>query len=424
MRDLIIEEPYEFVPPYRGRIWVNLIRPLLPWYLERVYGLERLECRGIENLQASISAGHGVLLASNHCRPSDPIVVTYLAGRVHRPIYIMASWHLFMHGAFRRWFIRRMGGFSVYREGMDRTAVSFAVKVLETAERPLLIFPEGVISRTNEVLFDLMAGTTFIARSAARKRAKASSGKVVIHPIAIRYLFHGDIESTLDPVLTEIEQRLTWRPQSDLSLFDRIYKVGTALLGLKEKEHLGETLEGPLDRRVGRLINSLLEPLEEEYVDGDREGDVVARVKRLRIAILPEMVDGEIDDEERDRRWRQLDDLFLAQQVASFPTDYLAGPALVERYLETVERFEEDLTGTARAHPPMSVVVQVGPALEVNPERPPKGQPDPLLETLECRLKEMISDLTEEARKERATEDGGRIAGADQAQGGGQASPE
>lgn len=401
MRDLIIEEPYEFVPPYRGRLWVNIIRPLVPRYLRRVYGVEHIECRGLEHLQASISAGHGVLLASNHCRPCDPIVVTHLAGRVRSPIYIMASWHLFMHGAFRRWVIRRMGGFSVYREGMDRTAVSFAVKILETAERPLLIFPEGVISRTNEVLFDLMAGTTFIARSAARKRAKASSGKVVIHPVALRYLFHGDIETTLDPVLAEIEQRLTWRPQSDLSLFDRIYKVGTALLGLKEKEYLGETLEGALDERVGRMINGLLEPLEDEYVDGDREGDVVTRVKRLRIAILPEMINGEIDAEERDRRWRQLDDLYLAQQIASFPTDYLAGSATVERYLETVERFEEDLTGSARVHSPMSVVAQVGPALEVSPDRAPKGQPDPLLETLETQLKEMIRNLTEEAKRER-----------------------
>ena len=401
MRELIIEEPYEFVPPYRGRLWVNIMRPVVPWYLRRVYGIERVECRGLENLQASISAGHGVLLASNHCRPCDPIVVTYLAGQLRQPIYVMASWHLFKQGTFRRWFIRRMGGFSVYREGMDRTAVSFAVKDLETAERPLLIFPEGVISRTNEVIFDLMPGTTIIARSAARKRAKVSSGKVVIHPIALRYLFHGDIESTLDPVLSEIEQRLTWRPQSDLSLFDRVYKVGTALLGLKEKEHLGETREGALDERVERMIDSLLEPLEDEYVDGDQEGNVVARVKRLRIAIVPELVDGTIDEKERDRRWRQLDDLYLAQQISSFPTDYLAGQAVVERYLEMVERFEEDLTGSARPHPPMSVVAQVGPALEVSPDRPPKGQPDPLLETLERRLEEMINALTEEARRER-----------------------
>lgn len=401
MRELISEEPYVFMPPYRGRLWVNLIRPLVPWYLRRAYGVEQIECRGLEHLQASISAGSGVLLAPNHCRPCDPVVVTYLAGRVHSPIYTMASSHLFTHGALRRWAIRRMGGFSVYREGMDRAAVSFAVKNLETAERPLLIFPEGVISRTNEVLFDLMAGTTFIARSAARKRAKASMGEVVIHPIALRYLFHGDIESTLDPVLTEIEQRLTWRPQSGLSLYDRIYKVGTALLGLKEKEYLGETREGPLDERIGRMISALLEPLEDEYVDGRREGDVVARVKRLRMAILPEMVEGELDDAERDRRWFQFDDLFLAQQIACFPTNYLAGATVVERYLETVERFEEDLTGTARAHPPMSVVVQVGPALEVSPDRPPKGQPDLLLETLEQKLKAMISDLTREAQEAR-----------------------
>ena len=129
MRHLIIEEPYEFVPPSSSRLWLNLVRPLVPWFLNRFYGLERIECRGLADLQASTSAVHGVLLAANHCRHCDPIVVAYLCGLFRQPIYTMASWHLFMQSAFRRWVIRRMGAFSVYREGMDRAAVSYAVKV-------------------------------------------------------------------------------------------------------------------------------------------------------------------------------------------------------------------------------------------------------------------------------------------------------
>jgi 1-acyl-sn-glycerol-3-phosphate acyltransferase len=398
VRELIIEEPYEFVPPYRGRLWLRLLRPFVPIFLRRAYGVERVEWRGVEHLQESIDVGHGILLAPNHCRPCDPVVMTCLAGLVRQPFYIMASWHLFKQALWRREFIRRMGAFSVYREGMDRTAVSYAVKVLESAERPLVIFPEGVITRSNGMLRDLMAGTTFIARSAARKRAKAADGKVVIHPIATFYRFHGDLAATLNPVLSEIEERLTWRPQTDLSLFDRIYKVGTALLGLKEKEYLGETREGPLNERIERLSNAILEPLEEEYVEGEHDGDVVARVKRLRIAIVPVMTEGEITPQERERCWLQLDAMALTQQMACFPPDYLAGSMVAERYLETVERFEEDLTGSARIHRPMSAVVQVGRALEVSSDRPRKGEPDALLGHLDAVLEEMIASLAEEAQ--------------------------
>ena len=51
----------------------------------------------------------------------------------------------------------------------------------------------------------------------------------MLHPIAIRYFFLGNIEQALEPVLEEIERRLSWRPQSGKTIRDRIVKVGEAL---------------------------------------------------------------------------------------------------------------------------------------------------------------------------------------------------
>src|SRR5206468_13111949 len=131
--------------------------------------------------------------------------------------------HIFMQSKLQRFMINRAGAFSIYREGMDRGAVVTAIEILEKAERPLVIFPEGAISRTNDHLNALLDGTAFIARQAAKKRAKASpNAKVVIHPIAIRYRFHGDLAATLEPVLDDIESRLTRRRHGDLPRFDRI----------------------------------------------------------------------------------------------------------------------------------------------------------------------------------------------------------
>ncbi len=48
--------------------------------------------------------------------------------------------------------LRQVGAFSVYREGMDRDALKCAIQILVDARRPLVLFPEGVISRSNDRL--------------------------------------------------------------------------------------------------------------------------------------------------------------------------------------------------------------------------------------------------------------------------------
>jgi 1-acyl-sn-glycerol-3-phosphate acyltransferase len=392
MQNIVIDQPYEFVPPHRGTGWYRVLQQVyLRRYLRRTYGIERVECRNHELLRGSIEAGHGILLTPNHSRDSDPLVLGELARCVGRPFYFMASWHVFMQGTFMAWLLRRCGAFSIYREGMDRASVNAATEILEHAERPLVIFPEGVASRTNYHLNTLLDGTALIARSAAKKRGKAKpAGKVVVHPVAIHYHFHGDVEKSLGPVLDDIESRLTWRPQRHLSLLERVYKLGEALLSLKEVEYVGKAQSGPIHERLERLIDHLLVPLEAEWAKGEREDHIVARVKRIRTAILPDLIKGEIAEAERERRWRQLADVYLAQQLAHYPPDYVRENATPERLLETVERFEEGITDVARVHRPMSATVEVAPAIEVSPTRESRGSSDPVVTKIEQELKRML----------------------------------
>jgi 1-acyl-sn-glycerol-3-phosphate acyltransferase len=389
MQSVIIDKPYVPVPPHRGRIWPMLLSRYVPRLLRKKYGVTKVEILHPERLRASIKAGHGILIAPNHCRDEDPLVISMLSREVRSPFYAMASWHVFMQDRVQSFLLRRAGAFSIYREGIDRGAVNTAVEILESAQRPLVIFPEGFVSRTNDIVNDLLDGTALIARTAAKRRAKAGGGKVIVHPVAIRYRFTGNIETAAGKLLDEIEARLTWRRQP-LALYERIHKIGSALLALKELEYLGQADNGDVGPRLHKLIDAILGPLEDEWLSQRHTDSVPTRVKRLRSAILPDMTAGQIDEAESQRRWKHLADLYLAQQLFHYPPDYLRDSESTERILETVERFEEDLTDRIRMHGEIHATITVGDAIEVSGERP-RGSADPLLPQIRQQLISMLN---------------------------------
>jgi 1-acyl-sn-glycerol-3-phosphate acyltransferase len=391
MQNIIVAKPYRFVPPYHGERWARLFKYYVPHYLNRKWGIATAEFRGVEHLKNSMAAGHGIILAPSHSRPCDPMVLGLLAIQVNTPFFTMASWHLFMEGWYQRWLTRRLGAFSVNREGMDREALRTCNHVLVDALRPLVIFPEGVVSRTNDRLGPLQEGVAFIARTAAKQRAKKTPpGQIVIHPVFQRYFFEGDLSTSVVRVLEEIEKRFSWRAQEELPLLERVLKVGQGLLCLKEIEYFGKARAGPLAERLKNLTERLLVPLEKEWQCGQVIDSVVERVKRLRSAMVPEMATGKLTQAEKARRWRHLADCYLAQQLACYPPHYLEGRPSKERLLETVERYEEDLTDVARIHRPLRVLISVGPPIEVSPERERNRQEDPLMQKLQDGLEELL----------------------------------
>jgi len=113
MQNIVIDQPYEFVPPCRGAFWPRILKLILPTYLNRVHGVESVELLGVDRLQKSVTAGHGIMLTPNHCRPPDPMVMAHLGYAVGRPIHVMASWHLFKQSAVQRWLLPKAGAFSV-----------------------------------------------------------------------------------------------------------------------------------------------------------------------------------------------------------------------------------------------------------------------------------------------------------------------
>ncbi len=396
MQQIVFEEPYQFIPPVRKNYWAQILKHVIWPILRRNYGLASIDYRGLEHYLEAVRAGHGILVAGNHCRPEDPMVIGSLVHRTGQPMYAMASWHVFKQSRIQAWLVRHCGAFSIYREGIDRQALNLAIDILATAERPLVIFPEGAISRHNDLLNNLLEGTVFIARTAARRRAKNGSGRVVLLPLMVKYRFLGDLEGSLTPVLESIEKRLTWQVQDELSLVERVFKIGEALLALKEMQYLGESQSGPLAARIDHLREAVFAPIEMDWGTGDDSEGTIGRVKRLRSAILPDMIAKKVSDAERKRRWRQLADLYFAQQVSFYPPEYVRSNPTPERIMETVERFDEDVHDVGRIHRPWHAILEFGEPIEVAPEKV-RGARDPLLGELSQRMRSILAGLQSES---------------------------
>ena len=148
MQNIVSVRSYKFVPPRYSAFWAMAIQWYLPAYLRRSQGVVSVEFAGMEHLASSLQAGASVLLASNHCRPCDPMVLGLLSREVGRPFHVMASWHLFIQNRVLGFLLPRMGGFSVYREGLDRESLKCAIRILAEARFPLVIFPEGLMERS------------------------------------------------------------------------------------------------------------------------------------------------------------------------------------------------------------------------------------------------------------------------------------
>lgn len=397
---VIVEKPYRFVPPHRGTKWPTAIQRLrlVDWYLKRKEGIVGYECRNRERFSASLARGDAVLLAPNHCRYADPLVLGWPAREAKTHVYAMASWHLFNRHRFDSFAIRKMGAFSIYREGQDRQSLETAIAILANAERPLILFPEGTTNRTNDRLQPLLEGITFIARNAARRRKKQSGGRVVIHPVGIKYVYEGDIRSWADAALAPMEERLGWYTDAALPLLQRIRRLGEGLLTLKEIEYTGASHAGPVQSRRDALIEAVLQPIEQRHSIEKNEQPVLLRVRAVRSRLLPTLLDPATPPQDKSRVKQELEAAELAQKLNSYVTGYLSqSPVTDTRVLETIQRFEEDYLGKASSPYPLRAIIDFDEAIEVPADRAPRGEIDPLLTALEDRLKRLLKDLQTEA---------------------------
>jgi 1-acyl-sn-glycerol-3-phosphate acyltransferase len=380
---------------------VRLTRPLRRLIQRRRQRLWQVEVRGMDRLRALHEQGGGFLLTPNHAGHADPFVMWEGSDALGRPFYFMAAWQVF---AMRRWIgyrmLQRHGCFSVDREGTDLRAFKQAVKVLADEDYPLVIFPEGEVYHVNDRVTPFRDGPAVIALTAAKNAGRP----VYAVPCAIKYFYLHDPRPQLETMMTELEQRILWRPQTGRPLAQRVCQFAEALLGLKEVEHLGSAQQGPLRQRVGRLIEHILSGLEAAHGTAGAEQSLPERVKNVRRSCLQKLDADGLDPSAIAGLEAHLEDAYFAVQLFSYPGDYVAERPTIERLAETIDKFEEDVFDRpyAQVRGARRAVLQVGEPIDVHQfaERAARGaQPRkaarPLTETLEQAVQALVTEVAE-----------------------------
>ena len=344
-----------FWPPKPSGFWARAINPLRRYYLHRFYKIDHIAIEGLDRLSARIGPDDGVLIAPNHSHDSDPHIMIDVGRSARRQFYFMAAWQIFKtHRGIDGWLLQRMGAFSVDREGCDHRALRQAIELLTTGKW-LVVFPEGEVFHLNDRLTPLREGVAFMALSAQRDFNKAAENKgpprrVWIVPTAIRYRYIDDIRGDLEAAMANLESRMMLRANSDGPLHERIIRFGEMMLTIKEKEKLGHSCEtdGDLPSRLAHFSLSMLEKLEAAHLKGPGDGPLPVRVKGLRQHLIEIWGDEKAPEDSRRAARDALDDVQLILQLYSYPGDYIESKPTIERMAETLEKFEEDILGSAR----------------------------------------------------------------------------
>jgi len=378
--------------PKLSPFWIRLWRPLRKRSQYREHKLMEVEIRHIEHLKEAVSRDQGVLITPNHSGHADAHIMYNVADELGKPFYFMTAWQVFwQRRSLGRLMLQQHGCFSVDREGTDLKAFRQATKVIGEGHNPLVIFPEGEVYHTNERITPFRDGAAAAAIAAARRSDKP----VVCIPCGIHYNYLDDPTEQLVELMNDLEQRIFWRPRTDMPLHERIYRFAEGAMALKELEYFGGTRAGDLPNRTEDLAQHILGSLEGECGIKRIEKAVPERVKVLRRFAMEATKDMQSNAPEWRRYRDMLDDVFLVVQLFSYPGDYVIERPTIERVAETLDKFEEDVLGvySATVRGRRKATVSFAEPIPVESSRKNKGSISDLTCALETGVQQQLDEL-------------------------------
>ena len=354
------QKPYEFCPPRYAPWFRPVLHLFSALFLRHRFKVRTVSIRGAEPVVQLVRQGQSVLVTPNHADHADPSLLVHVGRRYGLTFHFMAAREGFERSRIRRFILQHSGAFSVDREGADLASIRTAMNLLRECRYPLVIFPEGEIYHHHEELDLLNEGVATILLRAAEKLPPGKRSYAI--PAAIHITQDPAVSTTFPSRMDALERRITWKTKSHLPIVDRIYRLGSALLSVKEEEFMGAAQQGDLVKRIQSLQHHLVEGVERKHGLKPESATIPVRIKALRHAIrqkLNAVTPSPFPDAQSDL-YDDLEKVFTAQQLYSYPGQYLRLHPTNDRIAETLFKLEEDVLELERYPVPRDAEVTFG----------------------------------------------------------------
>ncbi|BDI28515.1 glycerol acyltransferase [Capsulimonas corticalis] len=336
-------------------------------------------------LMRSLS-GSRLLIAPNHPTNCDPALLFALSQAADLPFYYLAC-----RENFNSWFglwgmiIERLGAYSVVRGTADRESFRMTRDLLAENGGKVVIFPEGEVYSQNDTLLPFQSGVAqlaFWAMDDLRKQGREGE-TIALLPVAVRYCFVEDMTVPIDRALTGLERAVLGRESMTGNSYDRLRRIGIAMLGDLEDEY-GVKVD-PAERvRPGADLTGRMELMKSVLLDraaaltGFAFTGEMTLPERMR-AIMNHVYEVTSDDPHAERtRYREqlhreqaarvkplVRDLNRVANWIAVEDNYVRAKPTPERMADNIRRLEIEVFGEARLRGMRKAIVRVGAPIDL-----------------------------------------------------------
>ncbi len=404
-------KPYTFRPPGSNRFFIWLAKRLLPLILRRSVKIVEVEVNeaGLRRLREL--RGTRVILTPNHAQGVEPAIVFHLSKLLNEDFNYLASKEAFEHPSPVPWLVQQLGAYSVVRGTPDRDSFRMTRRLLVEGRRWLVIFPEGEVCWQDDTVMPFQLGVAQLAFWAYDDLARQGDRPPVYFvPVAIKYVYLQDMRPEIDRSLKRLEEKLlsVLTPQPS-SLYDRLRRVGEAVVSANEKEYNVRPHEGAeLNERVQQMKELITARVEAALgVSPRAEQPLLERIRNLFNAfdrtIYSESEGPEYERELHQRRRQEIrmlyDDLSQVLRFVALYDGYVRETLTAERFLDVLGRLEVEILGRRKILGSRKAIMKIGEPLNLGDYFPryktdKRGTLQEIMTSLEDSVRKMLSELS------------------------------
>jgi len=322
--------------------------------------------------------GKHCMVCPNHSHRHDPEVMFILSCLVGEEFNFIAAREVFdWNNGWNGWFLQHMGCYSVVRGAVDRESFKMTKHLLVEGKKKLVLFPEGEISRQNDVLLPLESGAAQLSFMALDELHKTKPEEpLYILPVAIKYTYKNDLTSVLEDLIEKVETKLGIKNSGETSLYKRVRAASEVILKTLEEEYdLKSSAEADLNSRIMGLKSHILKTMADVmHVSLPATGSHLDCVRVLRNTLddfiyadeeeLPPY-QKKIHEEKAEKIKAFYRDLDRVVRFIAIYDGYLSPPITQERMISVLELIETEIFGEAKIKGPRRVLITVGKPLNL-----------------------------------------------------------